>query len=96
MARPRPTGPRKATEDTWMAAWGGVGDACLREEGPRAGHVALEGSLGSAWPRMRRGRGPPAAYGRAAAKQRGERETGTRLQILKVQEPPGKLKLSPS
>jgi len=39
-----------------------------------AGRVALAGSLGSTWPRMCRGRGPPAAYGRAAAEQRGERE----------------------
>jgi len=61
-----------------------------------AGQVALEGSLGSTWPRTRRGLGPPAAYGRAAANQRGERETGTRLQISKVQGPSGKLKLSPS
>ena len=42
-----------------------------------AGQVELAGSLGSTWPRTRRGRGPPAAYGRAAAEQRGEMESGT-------------------
>ena len=40
-----------------------------------AGQVALESSLGSTWPRTRRGRGPPAAYGRTVARQR-ETETG--------------------
>jgi len=41
-----------------------------------AGQVALAGSLGSTWPWTHRGRGPPAAYGRAAAEQRGERNQG--------------------
>ena len=36
--------------------------------GQGAGQVALEGFLGSSWPRTRRGRSPPAAYGRVAAK----------------------------
>ena len=40
-----------------------------------AGQVALESSLGSTWPRTRRGRGPPAAYGRTAVRQR-ETERG--------------------
>ena len=40
------------------------------------GQVALAGSLGSTWPRTHRGRGPPAAYERAAAEQRGERNQG--------------------
>ena len=34
-----------------------------------AGQVALEGFPGSIWPRTRRGRGPPAAYGGRRAKQ---------------------------
>ena len=56
-------------------------DACRREERSRGHPGVLSGPPGSSWPRARRGRGPPAAYGRAAAKQRGEREIGTRLQI---------------
>ena len=86
------------------AAHGGAAWQLGRAPGTRAivgrcqgpGQVALEGFPGSIWPWTRRGRGPPAAYGRAAAKQRGEREIGTHLQISKVQGPPGKLKLSPS
>jgi hypothetical protein len=40
-----------------------------------AGQVALESSLGSTRPRTRRGRVPPAAYGRTVARQR-ETERG--------------------
>ena len=43
------------------------------------GQVALEGFPGSIWPRTRRGRGPPAAYGRAAAETEMEMEIGTFL-----------------
>ena len=39
-----------------------------------AGQVALEGFPGSIWPRTRRGRGPPAAYGGRRAKQRNREE----------------------
>ena len=44
-----------------------------------AGQVALEGFPGSIWPRTRRGRGPPAAYGGRRAKQStGRREMEVR------------------
>ena len=49
-----------------------------------AGQVVLEGFPGSTWPRMRRGRGPPAAYGGRRAKQssREERDGGEGLFVI--------------
>ena len=49
-----------------------------------AGQVALESSLGSTWPRTRRGRGPPAAYGGRWAKQssREGRDGGEGLSVI--------------
>jgi hypothetical protein len=54
----------------------GIQDACAREDAPRGmtGGNAL--ALGVCWPREQCGRGPNAAYGRAAAEQRGERKQG--------------------
>ena len=53
-------------------------DTCVHEERPR-GHPGVLNSPGSSWPRTRRGRGPPAAYGRAAAETEREMEIGTFL-----------------
>ena len=79
--RSRPAGERAA-----LAAGGvswrresGSGPHVRARRGQGAGQVALEGSLGSTWPQTRRGRSPPAAYGRAAAKERGEGGARTRL-----------------
>jgi hypothetical protein len=79
--RSRPAGERAA-----LAAGGvswrresGFGPRVRARRGQGAGQVALEGSLGSTWPWTRRGRSPLAAYGRAAAKQRGEGGARTRL-----------------
>ena len=49
-----------------------------------AGQVALESSPGSTWPRTRRGRGPPAAYGGRRAKQssREGRDGGEGLSVI--------------
>ena len=49
-----------------------------------AGQVALESSPGSTWPRTRRGRGPPAAYGGRRAKQRSRqgRDEGEGLFVI--------------
>jgi hypothetical protein len=47
------------------------GHVCSGGEAKGVVQVSLAGSPGSRWPRTRHGRGPPAAYGRAAAKQRG-------------------------
>ena len=49
-----------------------------------AGQVALESFTGSTWPRTRRGRGPPAAYGGRRAKQssREERDGGEGLSVI--------------
>ena len=69
-------------------------DACRREERPRGHPGVLSGPPGSSWPRARRGRGPPAAYGRAAAETEGEMEIGTFLQFTKSQGPLGKLEFS--
>ena len=96
--RSRPAGERAALAAGGVSWWreSGSGPRVCARRGQGAGQVALEGSLGSTWPRTCRGRSPPAAYGRAAAKQSGEGGAGTHLQISKVQEHPGKLKLSPS
>ena len=72
----------------------GARDACRREERPSGHPGVLSGLPGPRWPRTRRGRGPPAAYGRAAAKTQREMEVGTYLQILNSQGPLGKLKFS--
>ena len=58
-----------------MATSRGIQDACAREDAPRGmtGGNAL--ALGVCWPRARRGRGPPVAYG-CAAEQIGERKQG--------------------
>ena len=50
----------------------GYGPRVRARRGKGAGQVGLEGSLRSTWSRTRRGRSPLVAYGRAAAKQRGE------------------------
>ena len=72
----------------------GASDTCRREERPSGHPGVLSGLPGPRWPRTRRGRGPPAAYGRAAAKTQREMEVGTYLQILNSQGPLGKLKFS--
>jgi hypothetical protein len=64
---------------SWWPAWRlerASGQHVHVRRGQGGGRVVLAGSLGSTWPRTRRGRGPPAAYGRATAEQRGEREQG--------------------
>ena len=63
---------RAAGELHGGAAWqlGRASGACvLLGRCLGAGQVALEGFPGSIWPRTRRGRGPPAAYGGQRAKQ---------------------------
>ena len=94
--RSRPAGERAA-----LAAGGvswrresGSGPCVRARRVQGAGQVALDGSLRSTWPRTRHGRSPPAAYGRAVAKQIGEMEVGTYLQFLNSQGPLGKLKFS--
>jgi hypothetical protein len=85
--RSEPACRRAGGAGSWrgvMAAGERVWAACPRERGQGAGQVALESSLGSTWPRTRRGRSPLAAYVRAAVKQRGEGGARTRLQISKV------------
>ena len=62
---------------SWRVEWRperASGPRVRARRGQGAGRVALAVPLGSTWPRTRRGRGPLAAYGRAAAEQRGERE----------------------
>ena len=54
-------------------------DACRREERRRGHPGVLSGPPGSSWPRTRHRRGPPAAYGRAAAETEREMEIGTFL-----------------
>ena len=60
--------PRELSSATWPASWH---LPTLTRVGrcQEAGQVALESSPGSTWPRTRRGRGPPAAYGGRRAKQ---------------------------
>ena len=58
-------------------------DACRREERPRDHLGVLSGPPGSSWLRARRGRGPPAAYRRAAAETEREMEIETFLQFTK-------------
>ena len=54
-------------------------DACRREERPRGHLGVLSWPPGSSWPQTRRGQGPLAAYGRAAAETEREMEIGTYL-----------------
>ena len=72
--RSRPANERAALA-AGRVSWrrgSGSGPRVHSRRGQGAGQVGLEGSLRSTWPRTCRGRSPPAAYGRAAAKQRGE------------------------
>ena len=67
------------------AAW----DACGREDVPRGGPGGAGGLPGSIWPRTRRGRGPPAAYGGRRAKQRIREERDGGEGISAIFENPG-------
>src|SRR6185312_10243157 len=79
-------------ERAGSAAHGGAAWQLGRASGTRVsvgrcqgvGQVALEGFPGSIWPRTRRGRGPPAAYGGRRAKQstREERDGGEGLFVI--------------
>ena len=77
--------PRWQPEEAARRMAGGVAnaqvarDVCRREERPRGHPGVLSGPPGSSSPRTRRGRGPPEAYGRAAAETEREMEIGTFL-----------------
>ena len=77
-----------------------VWDACEHGEVPRGRPGGTGGLPWSTWPRTRRGRGPPAAYGGRREKteqaERREMEVRAYLRFLKFQGPVGKLKISPT
>jgi hypothetical protein len=79
-------GGRRMRRGAWRAAWQAPkwpGTPVGARRGQGASQVSSTGPSGSNWPRMRRGRGPPAANGRAAAETEGEMEIGTFLQFSK-------------
>ena len=82
-ARRRGSGGTYRPESTWAR---GVASGARVSVGrcQGAGQVALEGFPGSIWPRTRRGRGSPAAYGGRRAKQsnREERDGGEGLFVI--------------
>ena len=77
----RATAEQKAREDAQ--------DACERGEVPRGKPGGAGGLPGSIWPRTRRGRGPPAAYGGGRAKQRNREERDGGEGISAISEIPG-------
>jgi len=75
-------GDRRRRRGAWRAAWQAPkwpGTRVGARRGQGAIQVSSAGPPGSSWPRTRRGRGPPAAYGRAAAETEREMEIGTFL-----------------
>ena len=64
-------------------------DACERGEVPKGKPGGAGGFLGSIWPRARRGRGPPVAYGGRRAKQRNREERDGGESISAISEIPG-------
>ena len=75
---------RRAAWRGGVAARQGLRGVCPLGGCQGAGQVVLESSHGSTWPRMRRGRGPPAAYDGRRAKQssREGRDGGEGLSVI--------------
>ena len=83
------SGQRRCAWRGWRGGSERVWDACARGKVPRGGPGGAGGLPKSIWPRTRRGRGPPAAYGGRWAEQRNREERDGGEGVFVISENPG-------